>query len=306
MKKLYKLACLVFIPLVVGIALNIIGRNVGNAALTRAGSLMMSLGTGVTMFILVAVLLILMCTGKLSLKDETDNQDENEVTPTYSGGNLQNGSGNAEPADPFDSEITPKKAADGSPGQYSQKTATERERKRIDEINSSYGYDSQRKLAQYQIEQTSSNYHSASRGDKIKGGIFLAFLLTDFALIMVFMFFGITLGAFICMGIFAGTIIIALIVKVILEKTSMSDRVNPNKYEQKTATVLSTVLSSMTSTGGGRHGSSVRVTGVTYRIILLVDGKEYNAYSRMAFDPGEQIEVMVRKDGKGTARIIGD
>ena len=43
----------------------------------------------------------------------------------------------------------------------------------------------------------------------------------------------------------------------------------------------------------------MRVNSVTYRVIIIVDGREYNTYSKQFYDAGEQLTVSVRKDGKG-------
>ncbi|MDE6074911.1 MAG: DUF3592 domain-containing protein, partial [Clostridia bacterium] len=135
--------------------------------------------------------------------------------------------------------------------------------------------------------------------------LFFGFLMGDFALILVFAFIGIAIGIYVCLGIFAGTILLSLIVKIILEKTSMSRRVSPDKYEQRQATVKASVLSSMGSSGGGSRRSTVHVHSVTYRIILDVDGREYQAYSGEMYDAGEKLDVWVRKNGRGVAKIIG-
>ena len=185
-------------------------------------------------------------------------------------------------------------------------SAAESESRKIEDINTSYGYDSQMKNAQFQTEHVANNYKNASRGDKIKGWLFFGFLMTDFFLIMVFAFIGIYIGMFICFGIFGGTIIISLIVKVILEKTSMSQKFSPDKYVETVGKVRACMLSSTGSVGGGRHNSTVRVTSVTYRIVLDVDGEEYNAYSRIPYDEGTFLSVAVKRNGGKQAKIISE
>ena len=290
MKKLFKLALLVFVPLIVGFVLIF----AGDGAVSRAGVLILEIGVPLTMVVLVGVGIVLMSMGKLS----DDKKDDGITAGSERDSDVTFGRG----AEDF--------APDGADNDNTHKpepeTAMERERQKIEEINSSYGYDSQMKLAQYQMEQSSKIYNSTGKGGKILGFLLLGFLLTDFAMIIVFGYLGIKIGMFVCFGLFGGTILLFAIITAVQHKISMSDRVNPKKYVQTTGTVIACTMSSMTSTGGGNRGSSVRVNSVIYRVALIADGKEFTAYSRRAFDEGEKIEVMVKKNGKGLARIIGD
>lgn len=256
------------VVLITGIVLNVVGHRTGNITLAKVGIGILTYGLPATMFTLVVVGLVLMMTGKLSDSDKNKKSD-----------------------------VTFGKSAE-------EAAAEETEDEKIEKINSSYGYESQKQLAEYQIDHVANAYKNSGRGDRIKGWLFFGFLMTDFALILVFAFLGIMIGALVCFCLFGGTIILSLIVKVILEKTSMSRRFNPDKYERRIATVKASVLSSMGNSGGGRSGSTVRVSSVTYRIILDVDGKEYNAYSGYCYPEGEAIDVWVRKNGGGVAKIV--
>ncbi|MDE6373481.1 MAG: hypothetical protein K2L72_03190, partial [Clostridia bacterium] len=89
----------------------------------------------------------------------------------------------------------------------------------------------------------------------------------------------------------------------IIERSSMRSKVNPDKYDRKPGIVRGCIISSSSSTGGGNTRSTVRVTSVTYRVIVTVDGKDYNAYSRQYYGAGEKLAVYVRKNGKGNAVI---
>lgn len=271
MKKLVLMSMIIPVVFVLGIVLDAVGYGIGNLTMARVGIAILSYGLPVTMFVLVVVGLILMMTGRLSDKKPTKKSDV-----TF---------GEAEEEETIEKAEAP-------------------EEDKIEEINSSYGYDSQRKLAEYQIDHVANAYRHSGRGDRIKGWLFFGFLMGDFALIFLFGFLGIMTGVIVCLAIFAGTILLSLIVKIILEKTSMSRRVNTDKYEQRQATVKATVLSSMGSTGGGSRHSTVHVHSVTYRVILDVDGREYQAYSRETYEAGEKVDVWVRKSGGGVAKII--
>lgn len=269
MKKLAKLSLLVPVPLVLGLILNLAGNRLGNAQLAAVGSKIMAYGTPAVMFILVVVGLIMIISGRWSLSDG---------------------------AAPAESEKT-----EETSGTDEEKARME-EQEAIENINNSYGYDSQFKQGQYIADNSAKIYRNSGNGDRIKGWIFFGFLMTDFALILVFSFLGIFLGAVICFALFGGTILLSLIIKVILEKTSRSKRFNRDRYEKKTGTVKLCAMSSMSSVGGSRN-SSVRVTGITYRVVLDVEGREYNAYSDNVYAEGQTVFVWVRKKGGGLARI---
>ncbi|MDE7379469.1 MAG: hypothetical protein K2N14_00315 [Clostridia bacterium] len=266
MKNVFKLCILILVVFVVGLTLDIVGYQIGNITMAKVGINIMSFGIPLSMTIAVFVSMIMLFTGKWSFNDN--------------------------------------KPKDGKSLSEEKSVTAESEAEKIGDINSSYGYDSQMKLAEYQVDQTAKIYRNTNKRGRVFGWLFFGFLMLSFIMIIVFAFFGNMIGVFVCLGLFAGTIIISLIVKVILEKTSMSQRIDPDKYNYTTATVKACVLSSMGSTGGGRHNSTTRVTSVTYRIILDVEGQEYNAYSHDVYEEGERIEVAVKRNGRGVAKII--
>ena len=284
MRKLRKLAFLVPVPLILGFILNLIGNKTDNAVMTKIGVGIMAYGTTALMFILVVIGLIFIITGRLGDGGGKDNQPlTDEATPHAP-----------------NTDAAPEKAVEEIKSFNGTGAAAEEEAERIAEINSSYGYESKIKLAEYQMDQTANIYKNSSQRDKVLGWLFFGFLMTDFALILVFAFIGILVGALVCFCIFAGTILLSLIIKVILEKTAISARRRKGvEYVTCRGVVKACVLSSMGSSGGARRYSTVRVNSVTYRVIIIVDGREYNTYSKQFYDTGEQLTVSVRKDGKG-------
>lgn len=277
MKKLAKLSLIVFVPLILGLVVNVIGGQSGNESAVKAGILILKIGVPVTMFVLVVVGLILMITGRLT-------EDKNGV-----GGSTD---ADVKPATPTGEDLE------------KGETAAEKEEEKIEDINSSVGYESQLKAAEYQMEHVAENYRNSSRADKIKGWLFGGFLITDFALIMLFIFLQIPTGIFICLGIFAGTILISIIVVTILQKRGMTlSRRKGVEYVGCKGVVKACLLSSMSTRGGASRHSTTRVTNVVYRVIIDVDGREYTTYGRQFYDVGEKLDVTVRKDGKGTAVI---
>lgn len=269
-------------PFILGLILDIVGYRIGNLSMAKAGIMLMSYGTPAIMFILVVIGLILMITGRLSDDDARDTRSDERhgYQPETDGGISK---------------------AEERPEREEQ---AEKEAEKLADINSSYGYDSQMKLAEYQMDHVSNAYRNSSRREKILGWLFFGFLMTDFGMIMVFAFFGSMVGALVCMGIFAGTILLSLIIKVILEKTSMSKRINPDKCDICEGVVRACLLSSMGSVGGGHRHSTTRVCSVTYRIVVIVDGKDYNAYSRNFYNVGDKVTVAVKRSGRGVAQII--
>lgn len=279
------MALLVFVPIILGIVLTVVGSRTGNESVAYAGKMILSIGIPATMFVLVVVGLILMITGRLS-----DDNGKTERKPENVGDSARpSASEGFEKADVIEKADIAENT----------ETAADREAESLADINSSYGYESQYKAAEYQMEHVAENYKNSTRSDKIKGWLFFGFLMTDFALIIVFLFLRIMTGCFICFGIFAGTIIISLIVVVIRQKKGMSRKGRKGvEYVNCEGTVKSCVMSSMSSTGGSNRNSTMRVNDVVYKITLDVDGNEYVTYGRHYFNVGEKIPVALRADGK--------
>ncbi|MDE6790207.1 MAG: hypothetical protein K2J61_00640, partial [Clostridia bacterium] len=145
MKKLTKLSFLVPVPFLVGLALRITGTYTDNQGLARVGTGIMIYGTPIIMFILVVIGIIMMTTGKLSDKK---------------------------------SDVTFGESAEES----SEEGQKSEEEKALEDINSSYGYESKMKLAEYQMDHVANAYANSSKGNRIKGWLFFGFLMTDFAL----------------------------------------------------------------------------------------------------------------------------
>ena len=265
MKKLRKLSFVIFIPIILGIVLIIAGSSSDNAQVTHAGELVLSIGIPATMFIVVVIGLVLMITGK-TVDDNSNVHDE------MVGGGI-NGS------------------------------EREEELSEIEDVNSSYGYDSQRKQGEYYMRQTAKAYKNSTPKEKVLGGLFLGFLLTDFALIMVFAFLRIMVGALVCFCLFGGTILLCLIITKIKERVSMKANVDISKSTVLCGEVKACLMSSSTSVGGGDdHNSTTRITGVVYRVVITAEGVDYTAYSKRFYETGEAVVFAVR--GKKGATII--
>lgn len=260
MKKLYKLSIIIFIPLILGLVLNIVGGRTGNEQMQAIGQKVLAIGTPVAMFIIVVVGLILMVTGKLN-ESKGDNKTQDE-----------------------------------------QVSGREREEADITDVNSSYSYRSNNQKGEYMIRHVANNYKNSTLKEKVLGWLYFGFLMTDFALIFLFAVLRNLTGVIVCFCIFGGTIIVSIIVKVILEKTSMRAKFDPSKDELLHGKVKACLLSSVSSTGGGERRRTTRITGVTYRVIITLDDTEYAAYSSAFYDEGEEIAFFVR--GTRAATIV--
>ena len=278
MKKLFRLACIALVPFISGIVLLMLD----NPTCNRIGSFIMSIGMPVTLFLLVVIGIIFMITGRLDDNYKPKKRRGSDVTGA------------------------PDESGEAPQVDTTFETAAEREARELSDINSAYGAESQYRSAEYQISHVAKNYKHASPKERVLGWLFFGFLMAAFGLGLVSILMGWQLGFFIGIGVFGGTIIISAIVKVILEKTSISTKFDIEKYETTNATVKACLLSSMSSTGGSHNQSTVRVRNVTYRIVLDVDGKEFNAYSKIPYDEGQKVEVAVKKNGRGVAKILDD
>lgn len=260
------------------------GYNAGNASIEYAGKIIAWLGTFLTAIALVAAGLVMMILGKFRFDGhfKSDSDDSDCGTPI--------------------SKIDLDTKKDGA----SEVTAAEKEAAKIEAINSSVGYESQFKQAEYIAGQSANAYNNSTKKQKIFGWILFAFLFITFALIPCFLFFKVYLGAIISGALFAGTVIIAILVKVLSEHVSRSAHWRkPDKTVEAKGVVKSCVMSSMSSSGGVSPRSSVRVTGVTYKVTVVVDGREYWGYTSRFFESGASINVMIDADGKSPrAHII--
>lgn len=171
----------------------------------------------------------------------------------------------------------------------------EQEASDIDAVNSSRGYESHRKSDAFMIRHVANNYKNASPKEKILGWLFFGYLMTVFFLILVFIALRNVKGVLVCFCLFGGTIFVSIIVKVILEKTSM--RVNAKKLDGKEVfkgVVTASVLSSTASTGGSNRRHTTHIVKVVYRVLIERDGEQYTAYSDNFYEEGDEVFFVVR------------
>lgn len=132
-------------------------------------------------------------------------------------------------------------------------------------------------------------------------GIFLL-LVADVVVATMLGIKGIFVGTIICAVLFAGFCITALIVMSVTRARAMNGDIRKAKKITE-GKIKSCSIIGMTETGI-RHcnGKTVRIKGVTYRVIVIADGVEYGAYSKQFYETGEDVAVAVM--GKKRAKIV--
>ena len=278
MNKLHKLALLVFIPVVVGIVMFIVGNSEGDFETTKTGLLVLCIGTPATITLLVIVGLILMSAGKLIKPEQPKQQSPDEAKDNI---NEQDG----------DSQTT-----------VAPQSQSESEQAKLDDINSSYGYSSREKLAEYEMQQIVNSGKMYSAKQKAPVILFIVFLFVDFALAPTFAVLGIFVGAIICAVLFVGSVLAAFIAKMVIAKRSMRAGNGDDKNREVfDGTVKGCVMSSMTTTKYGQIATA-RVNSVVYAVIITAGEEQYTAYSEKFYETGESVKFCIV--GRRSASII--
>ena len=278
MNKLYRMALLVFIPIVAGIVMFIVGNTTGDFEITKTGLLVLAIGTPATITLLVVIGLILMVTGKLIKPEQPKQQNQDKAKDNI---NERDG----------DSQTTAE-----------PQTQSESEQAKLDDINSSYGYSSREKLAEYEMQQIVNAGKMYTAKQKVPVILFIVFLFVDFALTPTFAVLGIFVGAIICAALFVGSVLTAFIVKTVIAKRSMRASKGDDKdREVFEGTVKGCVMSSMTTAKYGPIATA-RVNSVVYAVIITAGEEQYTAYSQKVYETGESVKFY--KLGKRLASLL--
>ncbi|MCH5155370.1 MAG: hypothetical protein J1F69_02080 [Clostridiales bacterium] len=273
MNKLRKLSLLVLIPIVVGVVMFIVGNTKGELEITKAGLLVLSIGTPVTITVLVAIGLIIMFVGK---------------SDKFKQPNTQN----------LDCEVKDNQNEQDDNSQSER----ENEQAQLDDINTSYRYSSREKLAEYEMQQIINAGKMYSAKQKAPVILFIVFLFVDFALAPTFAVLGIFVGAIICAVLFVGSVLAAFIAMTVLAKRSMRAGNGDDKdREIFEGTVKGCVMSSMTTAKYGQIATA-RVNSVVYAVIITAGEKQYTAYSEKVYETGDSVKFCIV--GKRLASII--
>lgn len=311
-RKLWNIWALV--PVIIGVALLLVGMFTGTSAIQTVGIVIMFGGSFLFAVIFTVIYIVKgVRERKLSVSDDDDeNYDDDEYNE------------DEYDEDEFGNEITHERkqsATDAAAAALSDSVESsdcedvhtnnrdsveitrESEREAIEKINSTYCSENRMAMAEHQLRHISAARNSGAQGKNAKlfGILLIIWLLGAFAGIIICAMFHAMVGVFICMGIFAGTIIICIVVITIRQKISMSDKYY-DPTDVRKGEVISCTVSSQTSTGG-RHYS--RVMSVVYRIAVEVDGEQKVAYSRSVYEAGEEVDVLLNRKFESMVKIVG-
>ncbi len=127
---------------------------------------------------------------------------------------------------------------------------------------------------------------------RLFGMLFLAYLLTAFAGVIVFAALRIYVGMGICFGLFAGTIFISIIVA-----STASARARKAEKARLTRAVAECV--DCMDCGESDDGKN-------YRIEFRINGHTLYARSRNTYDAGERVEIEFASERSASCDIVGE
>ncbi|MDE5562466.1 MAG: hypothetical protein K2J01_02835 [Clostridiales bacterium] len=271
---------LVLIPIVIGVTCFIVGNRTNNNTLSFVGMLAFEVGVPVVMAILIAIVL----TWKIRSirKLESDTTDTTNTADTA-----------VDKTDATD-EVSGDEAKEQTPSQK------EHEQNMIDAVNRTNRYASRTNMANYEVESIAEGMKHAPKWGLPVG---LTCFFSLFALL-------ITATVLLINRIFVGAIICAAIVGVVLITTfivmavSRAKATNGDISKAKKITEGKVKACFMAGTSTTRAGGSVRIAGVTYRVIVIADGVEYGAFSNRFYETDEKVTIAVM--GKKRAKIVDD
>ena len=181
-------------------------------------------------------------------------------------------------------------------GQENQTDARDEEEKQIEKINSTYGAENQYETARYHIKHASNAYRLSNRKEKILGFLLVGVLLALFAGVPISMSTGHIVLGFVCLGGFAGIIILAMVIVTVRQRISMSGK-GYDPLSAKKGRVIACTLS-------GQSSVNDRITSTVYKVRIDVDGEEKIAYSWEYYNQGDEIFVLSHKKRKNPVSII--
>ncbi len=264
----------VLIPIVIGVTCFIVGSHTDNNTVSFVGMLAFEAGVPSVMAILIAVVLI--------WKFRSIKKLESDTTDTTT-----------------DTTVAIDEASDDE-AKAQTMSQREREQHAIDAVNSTNRYASRANMADYEVQSIAEGMKHAPKWGLPVG---LTCFFSLFALLIVATILFIK-------RIFVGGIICAAIVGVVLITTfivmavSRARATNGDISKAKKITGGKVKACFMMGTTTTRAGGSVRIAGVTYRVIVIADGVEYGAFSKRFYETDENVTVAVM--GKKRAKIVED
>ncbi len=280
--------------MVIGSVMDIYAMRIAAVAILFGGEFLVAVGSVVYMFVGTK-------TGKSYSTDENSDKsngfDEVSDEEEFDSSNDETDDDEEEP----DEENGASENGKTAEKQYG--VGAQEEAETLARINSTYGAENRAAMAAHQISHVKNAYRSSGKKEKIFGFVFLGVLLALFAGFPLFIMLGYHVAAFVCLGGFAGIIIIAGITVAVRQKISMSGKGYNSSIKRK-GKVLSCTMSSSVGYSSSRRTS--RVTSITYKVRLDVDGVEKTAYSRIFYEVGEELDVLCHNKWPSLAMIVSN
>ena len=178
----------------------------------------------------------------------------------------------------------------------------EREENALNAINDSERFESRANMANYEMQHVREGMRNAPKMGIVIGITSFLLLVADLIVATVLLIKGILVGAIVCAALFGGVIIIALISTVVSRAIAMNGNISRAKKIIEGNVKTCFMSDTTTVKTDGSHSQTVRVTGVTYRVVVIADGKEYGAFSRQFYETDEKVTIAVM--GKKRAKIV--
>ena len=303
MKKFARWTLLCFIPIVGGIVCFIVGNTLPNSTVTYAGMLSLIAGLPAMMIIFLIVGLILMSLGKLSGDKSDAEKSENAEQTEPADGEAPNGVENV-----ADDNATAADEASGVETKEEAGSQKEREREMVSAVNRTSGFESRVKLGESEAAHVAEGMKNAPKWGIALGLTFFFLLVADVVVATVLAINRIFVGTIICAALFAVVIITLLIVMSVRRARATNGDIS--KAKKITEGIVKTcymVGTATTRSGGMRHSpnsGTVRLHSVTYRVLVIADGTEYEAFTNQFYENDEKVKIAVM--GKKHAKIIDD
>ena len=169
----------------------------------------------------------------------------------------------------------------------------------IEEINNQKGYN-KLEYDVNQIKNVADTWKQADKKDIVKGLLFLISFLGFLVGFVVCMMLEYMIWGFVCFGLGAGEIILALIIVKLLQRRSIKLK-RGRTYKKAIALVLGSTISSQSTTGS----KSVSVGNTIYKVYLKIKEDKFIAYSKEYYSAGEKVDVNIDVKKPKIIHIIG-
>lgn len=297
MKKFARYTFLCLIPIVTGVVCFIVGNTIGNSTVTYVGMLALVAGLPAFMVIFLIVGLILMSTGKLGNGGKSDSDTTNNASNNDDSGRRAYEPEQRENAVPSDVTSTADETCDGE-AENKILLQKEFEQKELNAVNGSSRFESRVHMADYEMRNVAEGMKNAPKWGIAVGVKFFFLLVADLITATVLLIKQIFIGAIVCAALLGIVIITAIIVMSLSRAKAMRGDISKAKkiIEGKVKSCFMIGASTM-QTGGNRYqsnnGKTIRIKGITYKVIVIADGEEYGILSKQFYGTDEKVAIAV-------------